>query len=1026
MAINTKYNIKTQNGIYQTMHFETNANQVITTNEKQFVSKAEKEIWNNMSSSGNVQEQINSSINKLKEEVEPKIIKKSAFNKHFGNGPDSVAEGDHVHNDVALKIKNIENKLNLSNSIVNSQEFFSDITPESSIWSATSGKYVSNIIKEDGRFQFDVTNVDQGLETETLTSLLPTLTTGTEVAISCNVESENTIVYIKLKYSTGWEFVRMRINDDLFKTVKIKEGLIDFKLAIESSLSSKNTCIVTNLKLMIKNPVQITSNQDIPNRNYSIWSWTTDSVLDAHDTSVFLKNYKINKVYQHFDLDSLTYNDIRNYVKVLQEKDIMVNWLTGDPSWALTNKHSKILNAIRKINDYNKYITNGYQKINTIQFDIEPYALDEWSTDEQGVIEQYQEAISIAYEECLRLGLSLAICIPSWFDSKTYSNKFGEGNLYDFVSKNSSCTVLMAYNVNKYLSISADEIKMNKENRKRIAIGLETKPVGEHSLTTDETFGDKPISDLYSAFETIYQYLSTISFDDRYEFAIHDLVAFKNYTASFDLDIVSFEGDGPLSSKENIVLKSNSGLSGTYKTEVKSGNNILEITSTDADINNKGLIYNGNVVYHAGNKPTANEINAASILHTHTGTQVALTGYAKPTTTSAIATTDNVNVAIGKLEKALDGKQATGSYAAANHNHDSAYLGKTATAAAATKLVTARTINGVAFDGTTNITITANPNAHNQASNTINAMTGYVKANAVAAISATDSLNTAIGKLEKALDGKQAAGSYAVASHNHDTAYLGKTATAAAATKLATARTINGVAFDGTANITVTDSSKVAPTGTIVANRIAVFNDTTGKVIKDSGFTIATSVPANAKFTDTIYTHPSSHDASMITQSSSYRFVTDSEKSTWNSKSNLVLGTTSSTAFRGDQGLIAYNHSQVAHAPANAQKNSDITKAEIEAKLTGAITTHTHNYAASNHNHNGTYTRKYAANIGDGTNATIKVTHNLGTEDVTVTVREVSTKQIVMADIQIYDSNSINILFASAPASSTYRVVVTG
>lgn len=928
MAINTKYNIKTQDGIYQTMHFETNANQVITTNEKQFVSQAEKEIWNNMSSSENIQEQITSSINKLKEEVEPKIIKKSAFNKHFGNGPDSVAEGDHVHNDVALKIKNIENKLNLSNSIVNSQEFFSDITPESSIWSATSGKYVSNIIKEDGRFQFDVTNEDQGLETETLTSLLPTLTTGTEVAISCNVESENTIVYIKLKYSTGWEFVRMRINDDLFKTVKIKEGLINFKLAIESSLNSKNTCIVTNLKLMIKNPVQITSNQDIPNRNYSIWSWTADSVLDAHDTSVFLKNYKINKVYQHFDLDSLTYNDIRNYVKVLQEKDIMVNWVTGDPSWALTNKHSKILNAIRKINDYNKYITNGYQKINTIQFDIEPYVLDEWSTDEQGVIEQYQEAISIAYEECLRLGLSLAICIPSWFDSKTYSNKFGEGNLYDFVSKNSSCTVLMAYNVNEYLSISADEIKMNKENRKRIAIGLETKPVGEHSLTTDETFGDKPISDLYSAFETIYQYLSTISFDDRYEFAIHDLIAFKNYTASFDLDIVSFEGDGPLSSKENIVLKSNSGLSGTYKTEVKSGNNILEITSTDADINNKGLTYNGNVIYHAGNKPTANEINAASISHTHTGTQVALTGYAKPTTTSAIAITDNVNVAIGKLEKALDGKQASGSYAAASHNHDSVYLGKTATAAAATKL--------------------------------------------------------------------------------------------------ATARTINGVAFDGTANITVTDSSKVAPTGTIVANRIAVFNDTTGKVIKDSGFTIATSVPANAKFTDTIYTHPSSHDASMITQSSSYRFVTDSEKSTWNSKSNLVLGTTSSTAFRGDQGLIAYNHSQAAHAPANAQKNSDITKAEIEAKLTGAITTHTHNYAASNHNHNGTYTRKYAANIGDGTNATIKVAHNLGTEDVTVTVREISSKQIVMADIQIYDSNSINILFASAPASGTYRVVVTG
>ena len=316
----------------------------------------------------------------------------------------------------------------------------------------------------------------------------------------------------------------------------------------------------------------------------------------------------------------------------------------------------------------------------------------------------------------------------------------------------------------------------------------------------------------------------------------------------------------------------------------------------------------------------------ANSSHTHTGAQVNLTGYAKPSSTGALAASDTLNAALGKLEKALDGKQAAGSYAAANHNHDSAYLGKTATAAAATKLATARTINGVAFDGTGNITITANPNAHNQASNTINAMTGYVKANAVAAISATDSLNTAIGKLEKALDGKQAAGSYAPASHTSDT---------------------------------------------------------------------------------TVH-------------------ITASERNAWNAKSNLALGTTSSTAFRGDQGLTAYNHSQAAHAPANAQKNSDITKAEIEAKLTGTITSHTHNYAASNHNHNGVYTRKYAANIGNGSATSIRVTHNLGTEDVTITVREVATKQVVMADVQIYDSNNIDILFATAPASGAYRIVVTG
>ena len=45
----------------------------------------------------------------------------------------------------------------------------------------------------------------------------------------------------------------------------------------------------------------------------------------------------------------------------------------------------------------------------------------------------------------------------------------------------------------------------------------------------------------------------------------------------------------------------------------------------------------------------------------------------------------------------------------------------------------------------------------------------------------------------------------------------------------------------------------------------------------------------------------------------------------------------------------AYAHSTSAHAPVNAQANADITKAEIEAKLTGDITTHTHSQYLTEH-----------------------------------------------------------------------------
>jgi hypothetical protein len=74
--------------------------------------------------------------------------------------------------------------------------------------------------------------------------------------------------------------------------------------------------------------------------------------------------------------------------------------------------------------------------------------------------------------------------------------------------------------------------------------------------------------------------------------------------------------------------------------------------------------------------------------------------------------------------------------------------------------------------------------------------------------------------------------------------------------------------------------------------------------------------PSNANY----YVHPTNHPPSIITQDASNRFVTDTEKSTWNAKgsSNLILGTASANAYRGDYGNTAYVHSQAAHAPSNA------------------------------------------------------------------------------------------------------------
>ena len=69
-------------------------------------------------------------------------------------------------------------------------------------------------------------------------------------------------------------------------------------------------------------------------------------------------------------------------------------------------------------------------------------------------------------------------------------------------------------------------------------------------------------------------------------------------------------------------------------------------------------------------------------------------------------------------------------------------------------------------------------------------------------------------------------------------------------------------------------------------------------------------------------------------------------------------------------------------------------------------------------------TTKYSANVGGSTS--IAVTHNLGTKDVVVTVRENATDAVVECDITMTDTNTVTLGFAVAPTAGAYRVVIVG
>lgn len=97
------------------------------------------------------------------------------------------------------------------------------------------------------------------------------------------------------------------------------------------------------------------------------------------------------------------------------------------------------------------------------------------------------------------------------------------------------------------------------------------------------------------------------------------------------------------------------------------------------------------------------------------------------------------------------------------------------------------------------------------------------------------------------------------------------------------------------------DGSVIGPASS-TGNHIATFSGVTGKIIQDSGFTIATSVPANAVFTDTTYTSEVAANGGTAVS-----LCTTGEKYIWNNKANASSVVTQANI--DSNGLINFKNS---------------------------------------------------------------------------------------------------------------------
>jgi hypothetical protein len=140
-------------------------------------------------------------------------------------------------------------------------------------------------------------------------------------------------------------------------------------------------------------------------------------------------------------------------------------------------------------------------------------------------------------------------------------------------------------------------------------------------------------------------------------------------------------------------------------------------------------------------------------------------------------------------------------------------------------------------------------------------------------------------------------------------------------------------------------------------------------------------------------------------------------------------GSTGSTGAKGDKGSQLYAATYIDALNTITFTNSDLTTFSA-AGMKGQKGEAGNKGEAGTNGTNGTKgdagVTSYTTNIGDGTNTSFTINHNLAKADVSVVVFENATNNQVYPDVSVTNNNSCTVSFVTAPTSSQYRVRVLG
>jgi hypothetical protein len=220
----------------------------------------------------------------------------------------------------------------------------------------------------------------------------------------------------------------------------------------------------------------------------STWIWDSKMIeYDSDSILQFAVNQRLTSIYLRYE----TYTNqeaYRTFIRSANDRGIRVEALAGASDWIYENNQVYIRQFIGAVTQYNNSV-DALERFQGYHFDIEPYTLDIWKTQQSWVLERWMDTIRLIETEVRRAdrSMTIALDIPFWINSIAVP-----GTSYSFSAwllEKADSVVIMAYRntalgSNGIIARAKAIILEAVTLKKPVVVAVDTLPSKEGDFTT--------------------------------------------------------------------------------------------------------------------------------------------------------------------------------------------------------------------------------------------------------------------------------------------------------------------------------------------------------------------------------------------------------------------------------------------------------------------------------------------------------------------------------------------------------------